>query len=63
MQKQSIKWPQIYAPGGQDSPLAVEYGVFVLPTMFIVDREGKVLNRSATAADLKTTLTEVLAKK
>lgn len=63
LQKHGIKWPQIYAPGGQDSPLAVEYGIFVLPTMFIVDREGKVLNRSATVADLKTTLAEVLAKK
>jgi hypothetical protein len=63
VQKQGTKWPQIYAPGGQDSPLAVEYGIFVLPTMFIVDRDGKVLNRGATVADLKTTLAELLPKK
>jgi hypothetical protein len=35
----------------------------VVPTMFIVDREGKVLNRNATIADLKTILAEKLAKK
>ena len=63
IQKHAIKWPQIYTPGGQDSPLAVEYGIFVLPTMFIVDRDGKVLNRGATVADLKTTLAETLTKK
>jgi hypothetical protein len=31
--------------------------------MFIVDRDGKVLNRGATVADLKTTLAELLPKK
>jgi hypothetical protein len=31
--------------------------------MFIVDGDGKVFNRSATVADLKTTLAEKLAKK
>ncbi|MBI3865262.1 MAG: redoxin domain-containing protein [Planctomycetia bacterium] len=63
LQKNGGKWPQIYAPGGQDSPLAVEFGIYVLPTMFVVDREGKVVNRSATVADLKSTLPEALGKK
>jgi hypothetical protein len=58
-----VKWPQIYEPGGLESALAKEYGIIALPTMFIVDGDGKVLNRGATVADLKTTLAEKLAKK
>jgi len=58
-----VKWPQIHDGGGPDKGLAGEYGIVVTPTMFIVDREGKVLNRSATIADLKATLAEKLAKK
>lgn len=65
-----IKWPQIYEPGGaQDNPtvresaLAREFGIIMLPTMFIVDAEGKVTHRSATVADLKSVLAEKIAKK
>ena len=61
--QQGVKWPQIYEQGGLESSLAKEYGIISLPTMFIVDADGKVLNRSATIADLKTTLAEKLAKK
>ncbi len=61
--QQGVKWPQIHEPGGPESPLARDFGINSLPTMFIVDGEGKVLNRGATVADLKTTLAEKLAKK
>jgi hypothetical protein len=63
LQKHAIKWPQIFQPGGQDSPLAIEFGIFALPTTFLVDRDGKVANRSATIADLKSTVPELLGKK
>ncbi|MGE5194782.1 MAG: redoxin domain-containing protein, partial [Deltaproteobacteria bacterium] len=58
-----VKWPQIHEPGGPESALAKEFGINSLPTMFIVDADGKVLNRGASIADLKTTLAEKLAKK
>lgn len=34
------------APGGLDSPLAAQYGVLVLPNLFVVDQDGKVVNRN-----------------
>jgi hypothetical protein len=58
-----IKWPQIHEPGGLDGGLGIDFGIMVVPTMLIVDREGKVLNRNATIADLKSILAEKLAKK
>ncbi len=62
--KHGIKWPQIHEPGTDGPPpLAKEFSIVIVPTMFIVDGDGKVLNRSATTADLKTTIAEKLAKK
>ncbi|MCY2992567.1 MAG: redoxin family protein, partial [Planctomycetota bacterium] len=47
-----VPWKQIYEPGGLDSRLAQELGIITLPTMILVDREGKVLNRNIHAGEL-----------
>lgn len=61
--KNQVKWPQIHEPGGLESPLARSFGIISLPTMFLVDAEGKVTNRNATVADVKTRLEEAYSKK
>jgi hypothetical protein len=59
-----LPWPQIFEPGGMDSRLAVEYGIISLPTMILVDAQGKVLNRNIrTAAELDRQLEKALAAK
>lgn len=47
-----MPWKQMYEPGGLDSRLAQELGIITLPTMILVDREGKVLNRNIHAGEL-----------
>jgi thiol-disulfide isomerase/thioredoxin len=47
-----LPWPQLYEPGGLDSRLATEMGVFTLPTMILIDRQGRVLNRNIHAGQL-----------
>jgi hypothetical protein len=37
---------QLFQAGGLESPLATQYGVLVLPNLFVVDKEGKVVSRS-----------------
>lgn len=49
-------WPQIHEKGGLDSIPARSFGIISLPTMFLVDETGKVMNRATNVADLKTTL-------
>jgi thiol-disulfide isomerase/thioredoxin len=44
--KNPIAWPQVFEPGGTESRLAVEYGIISVPTMLLIDAEGKVVNRS-----------------
>lgn len=53
LQQAAVAWPQIHSPGNLDSPLAREFGVIALPTMFLVDASGKVVNRSINVAELK----------
>lgn len=66
VQKNKIAWPQIYETGaanesgGLSTPLATKFGIISLPTMFLVNREGKVVSRNATITEVKTELPELL---
>lgn len=51
LQNTPLPWPQVFEPGGMDSRLADEFGIISLPTMFLVDKDGKVLNRNLRNAD------------
>jgi thiol-disulfide isomerase/thioredoxin len=44
------------APGGLDSPLATQYGVMVLPNLFLVDKTGKVASRTVQIGNLEDEL-------
>ncbi len=48
-----VAWPHIYEEGGLESRPALEYGIYSLPTMFLVDKTGKVVSNSASVDDLK----------
>ena len=41
-----LPWPEVFETGGMESRLATEFGVISLPTMILVDPDGKVVNRS-----------------
>lgn len=52
--KNPIPGTHVYSPaGGLDSPLANQYGVLVLPNLFLVGKDGKVVNRSVQVATLE----------
>ena len=64
-QKESkIPWSQVFEGGGMESRLAIEYGIFSLPTMFLLDGGGKVVSVAIrTAAELDRQLEKTLAAK
>ena len=51
-----LPWPQIYETGGLDSRPANDLGIISLPTMLLLDQNGKVVNRSVRVADLEPEL-------
>ncbi|WP_020474119.1 thioredoxin-like domain-containing protein [Zavarzinella formosa] len=50
----------LFQPGGLDSPLAMQYGITVLPNMFLVGADGKVISRSVQATTLEEELKKVV---
>jgi thiol-disulfide isomerase/thioredoxin len=63
LKKYKLAWPQIYEPGGMDSRLAIDYGIISLPTMFLVDAQGKVVNCKPRVAELEKQLEKLLPEK
>lgn len=61
LQSNSLPWPHLYEPGGlDDSRLAMELGIITLPTMILIDSQGKVLNRGIHASELDDELAKRL---
>jgi hypothetical protein len=56
----SLPWSQVYEPGGLEGRLATEMGILTLPTMILVGRDGKVLNRNIHAGELDAELKKLL---
>lgn len=65
-QKNKMTWPQIFQTtgpnqsGGLNSPIAESFGIFALPTMFLVNKNGKVVSRNATLDEVKSSLADLL---
>jgi hypothetical protein len=51
---------QLFGPGGLDSPLATQYGIMVLPNMFLVGKDGKVVSRTVQLANLEDEIKKLL---
>jgi thiol-disulfide isomerase/thioredoxin len=60
--QEKLSWPQLYEPGGLDSPLAVNLGVLTLPTMILIGKDGRVINRSINAGELDAELKKLLSR-
>lgn len=53
----------LHAPGGLDrSPLAAGYGIHVAPHVFVVGKDGKVVNRNAQVLSLEDDLKKLTEK-
>ena len=58
--KNRLPWPQIFEDGGLDSRPANQLGILTLPTMILVDAQGKVVNRNIQIAELDRELRKLI---
>jgi thiol-disulfide isomerase/thioredoxin len=56
----ALPWPTLHEPGGFESRFANELGIFTLPLMVLVDRQGKVVSRNITAEELDAEIRKLL---
>ena len=55
-----LPWPQAFEPGGLDSPPANQLGILTVPTLILVDGQGKVVNKSIQATEVEAQLKKTL---
>jgi thiol-disulfide isomerase/thioredoxin len=60
LRSKNLAWPHLFEDGGLDSRLAKEMGILTLPTMILVGKDGKVINRSIHAGELDGELKKLL---
>jgi len=55
-----LPWTQVFEEGGLDSPPANQLGILTVPTMILVDQQGKVVNRNIQAAEIEAELKKLV---
>jgi thiol-disulfide isomerase/thioredoxin len=55
-----LPWPQICEQGGLDSRPANALGILTVPTMILLDQEGKVVSRNISTGDLEAELKKLI---
>ncbi|MEN6557088.1 MAG: thioredoxin-like domain-containing protein, partial [Thermoguttaceae bacterium] len=55
-----LPWQQIYEEGGLDSRPANSLGILTVPTMILVDPQGKVVNRNVAIADAESEIKKLM---
>lgn len=46
--RNQIDWPQFYQGREWDSEFSTKYGVYAVPTVFVIDQRGKIVNTDAS---------------
>ena len=61
LSQHKVPWNHIYQSGGlEGNPIAQNYGIISVPTMFLVDKTGKVVQKNTSVADLQKDLPDLL---
>ncbi|MFQ3652143.1 MAG: thioredoxin-like domain-containing protein, partial [Gemmataceae bacterium] len=61
-QKHNAPGKHLHTPGGLDSKLANQYGIMVLPSILVIGKDGKVLNKAAQISTLDDEVKKALKK-
>jgi hypothetical protein len=61
IREKGMTWPQIASDKGFDADLPQKYGVNGTPTIFVLDRAGRIVARPGSAKQLEESLVAALA--
>lgn len=60
LQANRISWDQLFSRGGMESELANQLGIVSLPTMLLIDQQGKVISSGIHMAELDGELQKLI---
>ena len=62
IKKDKINWLQVIDRGGWETPTAQRWGIYALPTSFLIDKDGTLLAMDLTGKELEKALKELIGK-
>lgn len=63
LKENDIPWRQTFSGKGWNSPIAQQYGIYSIPNMWLIDKEGKLISNKARGAKLESLVAEALKEK
>lgn len=60
IQKDKVSWMQVNDPGGWDAQTAVNWKIDVIPTSYLINKEGKLIAMDVEGKELEKMLKEIL---
>jgi thiol-disulfide isomerase/thioredoxin len=60
IKKDKMSWLQVIDPGGWETPTAAKWGIYALPTSFLIDKEGRLIAMDLKGEDLEKALKDML---
>lgn len=63
LKEKNITWRQVFSGKGWDSPVAKQYGIYSIPNMWLIDKDGKLISNNARGEKLKSLVIQALNDK
>ncbi|MEM1321651.1 MAG: TlpA disulfide reductase family protein [Bacteroidota bacterium] len=61
IERDQLEWVQVADLSGQDSPLVQRFAIDQLPMTFLLDEEGRIIDKNVDASKLKSKLDQLFA--
>lgn len=62
VKKDKISWLQVIDPGGWETPTAQRWNIFALPTTFLINKEGMLVEMDLEGKALEKAIKDLLGK-
>jgi peroxiredoxin len=62
IRKDKISWQQVLDRGGWETPTAAQWGIYALPTNYLIDTDGRLLAMDIHGKELEKALKQLIDK-
>ena len=62
LKENDIPWRQVFSGKGWQSPVAQQYGIYSIPNMWLIDKEGKLISNNARGEKLEIMVVKALTE-